>query len=75
MNGPGLVCAGCGNPASPTKPICDACLRATGQEPRKFCALCERALNRNSDVAAADNFGIHRTVSGGYAGKCEAAHG
>lgn len=33
MSGPGLVCAGCGQPTSLHKPICDICMRAAGQEP------------------------------------------
>jgi hypothetical protein len=34
MNGPNLVCAGCNKPTTLYKPICDECMRASGQEPR-----------------------------------------
>lgn len=27
MNGPGLVCAGCGEPTTLFKPVCDDCMR------------------------------------------------
>lgn len=30
MNGPGLVCAGCGKPTTLFKPVCDICLSMTG---------------------------------------------
>lgn len=33
MNGPGLVCAGCNQPTTLFKPVCDSCLRMAGQQP------------------------------------------
>lgn len=65
MNGPRIVCAGCGEPTTEFKPICDKCLTATGETPRAFCALCEAGL-------VVDKVGVHTTRNGGYAGKCTA---
>jgi predicted amidophosphoribosyltransferase len=71
VNGPRLLCFGCGKETTGTKPICDACLIAAGEEPRSFCSLCEASLVTSSGVLIAVA-GIHRTKAGGYAGKCAA---
>jgi len=73
-SGPSLVCAGCGEPTTLNKPVCDRCVFLGGGTPApSFCALCETALNmKNSPVLPADEYGIHKTSSGGYAGKCVA---
>lgn len=66
MRGPGVVCAGCGEPTTLFKPVCDNCLIAAGETPRPYCALCEAGLGT-------DKHGYyHLTKTGGYAGKCAA---
>lgn len=69
-NGPQLVCAGCGDPTTLHKPICDACLQIYDSGSwRKLglpsCALCVAGLQRSEH-------GQHLTARGGYAGPCEA---
>jgi hypothetical protein len=55
------------------KPLCDDCLRAAGDIPVAYCALCESAVMlTNSPIQKADKFGVHYTKTGGYAGKCYA---
>lgn len=72
MKGPRVVCFGCGKETTPTKPVCDACMIAVGEEPIRFCALCEATMVAGADVVRAEA-GIHKTRSGGgYAGKCAA---
>jgi predicted amidophosphoribosyltransferase len=66
MKGPSVVCFGCGEPTSLSKPICDNCMRLSGQEPLAYCALCEIGLLR-------DSHGLHVNKAGGYAGKCTAS--
>lgn len=69
MNCPRPICAGCEKPMNVWgKPICDDCLRATGEVPRPYCPLCEVGLLVNQH-------GIHTTKTGGYAGICAAQHG
>lgn len=76
MNGPQVVCAGCGAPTSIYAPLCKECARnyveLVGEIPT--CVLCEsREWPINSTtVLPADKFGIHYTATGGYAGKCTA---
>lgn len=68
MNGPRVVCFGCGEPTSLSKPICDRCRGLTGvpdSKPEPYCALCERGL-------PVDKWGLHTSTGGGYAGKCTA---
>jgi len=48
-------------------------MRAAGETPLEYCALCESAmLLANTQIQRADKFGIHYTKTGGYAGKCTA---
>lgn len=68
MNGPQVVCAGCGAPTSIYAPLCKQCARnyveLVGEIP--VCELCEAGL-------ATDKHGYyHLTKTGGYAGKCAA---
>lgn len=65
MNGPNVVCAGCGKPTTLNKPVCDRCLM--GITPgASFCELCAAGL-------PTDKHGYyHLTKTGGYAGKCAA---
>ena len=66
MNGPQVVCAGCGTPTSINKPICIDCLGEWGPVvPIDLCALCQGGL-------ALDRGGLHYNREGGYAGKCTA---
>lgn len=65
MSGPQIICFGCGELTTMQKPVCDNCLRASGQVPVNFCSLCEAGLLR-------DPHGQHVTTAGGYAGKCTA---
>ena len=67
MNGPRIVCAGCGRPTTLAMPICARC---GGKSPEPFCVFCESALNPKSVLAPADGNGFHYTKSGGYAGRC-----
>lgn len=71
MTGPRVVCFGCGKETTPMKPVCDACMVAVGEKPIAYCPLCEALLVAGADVLPAER-GIHRTKSGGYAGKCAA---
>lgn len=72
MNGPRIVCAGCGSPTKGLASFCDNCLntlRAMGAAgPRvdtqgEHCLLCEVGNKANRR-------GLHLTSSGGYMGKC-----
>jgi predicted amidophosphoribosyltransferase len=75
MNGPNIVCAGCGKPTTLRKPVCDDCMRAGGTTPMEYCPLCVSSLMlADSPILAADRFGVHYTRAGGYAGKCTAIH-
>jgi predicted amidophosphoribosyltransferase len=67
MNGPKVVCAGCGSETTVKQPICNRCLGLSEDFPEPVCPLCDEAL-------ALDKTGnYHLTQSGGYAGKCLAA--
>ena len=67
MNGPNVVCAGCREPTTLNKPVCDRCLGVAIGTPVERCPLCEAGL-------ATDKHGYyHLTKTGGYAGKCSAA--
>lgn len=67
MNGPQIVCAGCGAPTSIYAPLCKQCahnyVELVGEIPS--CALCDSGLT-------VDRHGIHTTKTGGYAGLCSA---
>jgi len=71
MSGPSLVCAGCGDPTTLLKPVCDDCLRMAGEAVTGYCALCDISFRADSPVQAASG-GVHLTKSGGYAGRCTA---
>lgn len=66
MNGPQIVCAGCGAATGLYAPLCDQCARnyveLVGEVPS--CALCDAGLPVKH--------GMHTTKTGGYAGKCAA---
>lgn len=73
MNGPQVICAGCGEPTSIHKPVCDACRGLFAEVGHPTCALCESIeLPIKAPIRPADKFGIHYTKDGGYAGKCTA---
>jgi hypothetical protein len=76
MNGPNVVCAGCGAPTSIYAPLCTECARnyvaLVGEIP-PVCPLCNSSLYGEPKIKPADKFGIHYTMTGGYAGKCSAA--
>lgn len=63
MNGPRIVCAGCGSPTSGINAICDGCMGADSGPPVTRCLLCEGGNKAN-------RWGLHLTASGGYMGKC-----
>ena len=67
MNGPQVVCAGCGAPTSIYAPLCKQCARnyveLVGEIPS--CALCDAGLPIGRP-------GMHCTKTGGYAGRCTA---
>jgi hypothetical protein len=63
MNGPRILCAGCGEPTSGINAICDKCMTPAGEVPKAYCALCEAGLPLG-------RHGMHATPTGGYAGKC-----
>ena len=71
MNGPQIICAGCEKPTTPSKPICDDCMRGTGLVPTAYCALCEAARLFALQILPAKN-GLHMTEAGGYVGRCTA---
>ena len=76
MNGPSIVCAGCGGPTSMYAPLCEECARnyiaIVGEIPT--CSLCESMQwPIKAPIRPADKFGIHYTLTGGYAGKCSRA--
>lgn len=64
MNGPQVVCMGCGSPTSLYKSFCDDCaaffVNEIGCMP--FCVLCHAGF--------AVEHGMHKTKTGGYAGPC-----
>jgi predicted amidophosphoribosyltransferase len=65
VSGPNVVCAGCGEPTSLNKPVCDRCLKGIAPG-ASFCELCNAGLET-------DKHGYyHLTKTGGYAGKCAA---
>lgn len=67
MNGPQVVCAGCGAPTSIYAPLCKQCARnyveLVGEIPA--CELC--------DAGFPVEHGMHKTKTGGHAGRCSAA--
>lgn len=70
MNGPRIVCAGCGEPTSLYKPVCDDCRAlhdevAAGFGVERYCVLCEQGLSVEH--------GMHKTKTGGHAGRCTAS--
>lgn len=76
MNGPNVVCAGCGAPTGLFAPLCKDCARnyveLVGEIPT--CPLCDSmGWPIHAPILPADKFGIHYTKAGGYAGKCSAA--
>lgn len=71
MNGPQIVCAGCGAPTSLGAPVCLKCAAGI-LNADNVCPLCNSALYGEPKIKPADRFGIHYTVNGGYAGKCSA---
>lgn len=66
MNGPEVVCAGCGAPTSIYAPLCKQCARnyveLVGEIPS--CELCDAGFPVEN--------GMHKTKSGGHAGRCSA---
>lgn len=66
MNGPRILCAGCGRPTTGINAICDRCMTVGVESgpPVERCGLCERGYAR-------DKWGLHTTKTGGYVGKCE----
>lgn len=64
MNGPNVVCAGCGSPTGIYKPFCDDCARFYVNEcgTMPFCVLCHKGFPLEH--------GMHKTPSGGHAGRC-----
>ena len=67
MNGPKVVCAGCGIEIRVGPPLCPECAaRWRGELPEVRCSLCDEGL-------PTDKHGYyHLTKTGGYAGKCTA---
>lgn len=65
MNGPRILCVGCGALTAGINAICDACMTVDNVAPPYVCLLCERGYTR-------DRWGCHTTATGGYAGKCTA---
>jgi hypothetical protein len=63
MNGPQVVCAGCGSVTTVKKPVCDRCRGLSEELAEPICMLCEAGL-------PTDKWGQHVTSTGGYAGKC-----
>jgi len=63
MNGPRIVCAGCGVPVKGIGPFCDNCMGAQSGPPVERCELCEQGY-------AKDLWGCHTTARGGFVGKC-----
>lgn len=71
MTGPQVVCAGCGEPTSLGKPVCDECRSLFAEVGHPTCPLCESMeWPTKAPIQPADKFGIHYTLTGGYAGKC-----
>lgn len=67
MNGPKIVCAGCGSETTLKKPICDRCMGISEDIADPVCHLCD-------DAHPLDKTGhFHVTRTGGYVGKCLAA--
>lgn len=66
MNGPRILCAGCGEPTRGINAICDKCMTPPGESgpPVDRCTLCERGYKR-------DKWGQHTNKHGGYVGKCQ----
>lgn len=62
MNGPRLVCAGCGDPTSLGKPVCDDCMGLMAEVGHPICPLCERGFELTH--------GLHTNKDGGYVGRC-----
>jgi predicted amidophosphoribosyltransferase len=64
MNGPRILCAGCGAPTGFYEPFCRDCaaffVSECGQMP--FCVLCHQGLPVEH--------GMHKTPTGGHAGRC-----
>lgn len=61
----GLICAGCQEPTTLGKPVCDRCLGigSLNNERERDCVLCfARGLTLKD--------GLHYNKQGGYAGKC-----
>jgi predicted amidophosphoribosyltransferase len=67
MNGPQIVCAGCGDPTGLYAPLCDQCARNYVElvDEVPHCLLCEQGNARDKTGL------LHLTASGGYMAKCE----
>lgn len=63
MNGPQPICAGCGTATTLFKPVCDDCIRASGQTPIN-CVFC--LSGHYPEI----RHGLHYNDAGGYVGKC-----
>jgi predicted amidophosphoribosyltransferase len=66
VNGPNIVCMGCGARTSLYKPFCDDCARffVTEVGVMPFCVLCHQGYPVEH--------GMHKTKTGGHAGRCVA---
>ena len=64
MNGPQVVCIGCGSPTGLNKPFCDDCAKFFANEVGcvPFCVLCHAGYPLEN--------GMHKTKEGGHAGRC-----